>query len=98
MFLKPTLKLKMKNESYSRLNNILTRHTIKVLSVYYIWLQLVTHSMLIKALIIMNIYSLVIFFVSQEQSLTGSESDREKGLRVFKSYDQQGKFFFLFLH
>ena len=46
----------------------------------------------------MNINSLVIFFVSQEQSLTGSESDREKGLRVFKSYDQQGKFVFLFLH
>lgn len=44
----------------------------------------------------MNTNSLVIFFVSQEQSLTGSESDREKGLRVFKSYDQQGKFFFCF--
>ncbi|KAK2570214.1 Ubiquitin carboxyl-terminal hydrolase MINDY-3 [Acropora cervicornis] len=31
---------------------------------------------------------LTVFF-SEEQSLTGSESDREKGLRVFKSHDQQ---------
>ena len=26
----------------------------------------------------------------QERSLTGSESDRERGLRIFKSHDQQG--------
>jgi len=31
---------------------------------------------------------LTVFF-SQEQSLTGTESEREKGLRVFKSHDQQ---------
>ncbi|PFX20022.1 Protein FAM188A [Stylophora pistillata] len=31
---------------------------------------------------------LTVFF-SQERSLTGSESEREKGLRVFKSHDQQ---------
>ncbi|XP_068670220.1 ubiquitin carboxyl-terminal hydrolase MINDY-3-like [Montipora foliosa] len=31
---------------------------------------------------------LTVFF-SQEQCLTGSESDREKGLRVFKSHDHQ---------
>ncbi|XP_058954761.2 ubiquitin carboxyl-terminal hydrolase MINDY-3 [Pocillopora verrucosa] len=31
---------------------------------------------------------LTVFF-SQERSLTGSESDRERGLRVFKSHDQQ---------
>ena len=31
---------------------------------------------------------LILFF--QDQSLTGTESEREKGLRVFKSHDQQG--------
>ncbi|KAM7447981.1 hypothetical protein ABFA07_003888 [Porites harrisoni] len=31
---------------------------------------------------------LTVFF-SQDQSLTGTESEREKGLRVFKSHDQQ---------
>ena len=34
---------------------------------------------------------IVISFLKKEQSLTGSESEREKGLRVFKSHDQQGK-------
>ena len=30
------------------------------------------------------------YLLFQERSLTGSESEREKGLRVFKSHDQQG--------
>ena len=33
---------------------------------------------------------LVSAFWFQDQSLTGTESEREKGLRVFKSHDQQG--------
>ncbi|KAL9967773.1 hypothetical protein ACROYT_G026065 [Oculina patagonica] len=35
---------------------------------------------------------LTVFF-SQERSLTGSESEREKGVRVFKSHDQQDNSF-----
>ena len=33
---------------------------------------------------------LISAFWFQDQSLTGTESEREKGLRVFKSHDQQG--------
>ena len=31
-------------------------------------------------------------FLFQERSLAGSESEREKGVRVFKSHDQQGEY------